>query len=79
MNPMSKADYLCVAKSIEQIIPHDVLPAWTNLVENAIQQAVDCTLGMRIFEELLLQAMVMSRDVPIMKRDNFREPQLFMV
>jgi len=76
MHPMSKADYFCVAKSIEKIIPHHVLPAWTHLVEDAIQQAVESTLGMRVFEELLLQAMVMSRDVPIMKRVTFHEPIL---
>ena len=79
MNPMSKADYECVAKSIENIIPHHVLPAWTHLVEDAIQQAVDSTLGMRVFEELLLQAMVMSRDGPIMKREISREPRLSMI
>jgi hypothetical protein len=79
MHPMSKADYLCVAKSIENIIPDHVLPAWINLVEDAIQQAVDCTLGMRVFEELLLQAMVMSREGPIMKREIFREPRLPML
>ena len=76
MNPMSKADYECVAKSIENIIPHHVLPAWTHLVEDAIQQAVDSTLGMRVFEELLLQAMVKSRDKTLMKREIFREPRL---
>lgn len=76
MHPMSKADYFCVAKSIEKIIPHHVLPAWTHLVGDAIQQAVESTLGMRVFEELLLQAMVMSRDGPIMKREIFREPRL---
>jgi len=79
MHPMSKADYLCVAKSIEKIIPHNVLPAWTNLVEDAIQQAVESTLGMRVFEELLLQAMVMSRDVQNIKREIFRDPRLPMI
>jgi len=76
MHPMSKADYECVAKSIENIIPHHVLPAWTHLVDNAIQQAVDSTLGMRVFEELLLEAMVKSRDKTHMKREILREPRL---
>ena len=76
MNPMSKDDYLCVAKSIEQIIPHHVIPAWAYLAEDAIQRAIDNTLGMRIFEELLLQAMVMSREGRERKREGFRGPRL---
>ena len=79
MHPMSKADYTCVAKSIEKIIPPHVLPAWTHLVEDAIQQAMESTLGMRVFEELLLQAMVMSRNTPIMQREVFREPRIHLI
>ena len=74
MNPMTKADYLHVAGSIENIIPHYFLPAWRCLIPDAIQQAVERTLGMRAFEELLLQAMVMSRDVPLTKREVIRKP-----
>ena len=79
MHPMSKADYTCVAKFIEKIIPPHVLPAWTHLVQDAIQQAVDSTLGMRVFEELLLQAMVMSRNSPVMQREVFREPRIPLI
>lgn len=79
MNPMTNADYLHVARAIENIIPHHVLPAWRCLMPDAIQQAVERTLGMRAFEELLLQAMVMSRDVPLTKREVIREPGITLI
>jgi hypothetical protein len=60
LSPMGRADYEIVAESLEQKIPLQILPAWQEARAAAMARASEGMLGMRAFEELLLEAMVSS-------------------
>ncbi|MEO8615227.1 MAG: ATP-binding protein [Luteolibacter sp.] len=59
--PMSLEDYETVAQTIITRIPMEFRQEWRNHLGAALGKAFEGTLGMRVFEELLLMAMVLSR------------------
>lgn len=59
--PMTRKDYVHVANQIISQIPFEFRDAWNQHLEDAIDRAVEKTLGIRVFEELLLKAMIESR------------------
>jgi hypothetical protein len=61
LTPMGREDYESTARSLVGKIPPEYRDEWINQLEPAIHMAVEGTLGMRVFEELLLRAMVSSR------------------
>jgi hypothetical protein len=63
---MSRSDYLAVASKLFQAIPVTARSAWRKLVEKAVDRAVEENLGMRMFEELLLDAIVLSQEQALM-------------
>ena len=60
LQPMRREDYHAVASEIEKTLKADIRSAWKLLLEDAIDRAIAGALGMRAFEELLLQAMIYS-------------------
>jgi len=63
--PLAIADYMNVAGSIaSQISDSKIRRAWNVLVGPAIQQAMANGLGMRVFEELMLSAMLATNEPP---------------
>jgi len=59
--PMCRSDYQTVSDSIVKSIPHpEVRRVWCALADAAIDQAVADGLGMRVFEELMLAAMLQT-------------------
>ena len=59
--PMCRSDYQTVSDSIVKSIPHpEVRRVWCALADAAIDQAVADGLGMRVFEELMLTAMLQT-------------------
>jgi hypothetical protein len=59
--PMMPADFIAVAKKLALQIPQEAQAAWREHLGCAIKTAVDGNLGMRVFEELLLKALVLAR------------------
>ncbi len=59
--PMGRGDYEATARSIIGKIPVEYRAEWRNHLAAAIRKGVEGTLGMRVFEELLLMAMVLTR------------------
>ena len=59
--PMTPEDFISVANRLALQIPPEARVAWQEHMGTAIQTAIDGTLGMRVFEELLLTALVLSR------------------
>jgi SpoVK/Ycf46/Vps4 family AAA+-type ATPase len=59
--PMMPNDFWAVAKTLALQIPPEAREAWSEHLGAAIKTALDGTLGMRVFEELLLKALVLSR------------------
>ena len=70
--PMLHNDYVTVAKQLASQIPAEAREAWRLHLGTAIQAAMAGTLGMRVFEELLLRALVLARQP---KTQNIEEPQ----
>ena len=63
--PMIPEDYAAVARKLVTKIPLHARPHWDKLIGKAIMEAAAGCLGMRMFEELVLKAMVLSRsEVP---------------
>ena len=62
--PMSRGDYYACACEIEKSLNPDIRSAWKLLLGDAIERAIKGTLGMRIFEELMLQSMIHSMRQP---------------
>jgi hypothetical protein len=60
--PMMPSDYVAVAQALVQKLPYNVRKEWREHLGAAIQRAIDGALGMRVFEELLLKAIVHSRN-----------------
>lgn len=59
--PMCRSDYQTVSDSIVKSIPNpEVRRVWRALEDAAIDQAVADGLGMRVFEELMLTAMLQT-------------------
>jgi ATP-dependent protease Clp ATPase subunit len=58
---MTREDYVHVANQIISKLPLEYRDAWNENLEDAIGRAIQGTLGIRIFEELLLKAMVVSQ------------------
>ena len=58
---MMPADFIAVAKKLALQIPQEAQAAWREHLGCAIKTAVDGNLGMRVFEELLLKALVLAR------------------
>lgn len=62
MAPMALADYHAVSSEIsEQITNIGIRGVWDRLAGPAIEQAVSAGLGMRVFEELMLSALLETR------------------
>ncbi len=59
--PMMHADFIAVAKKLALQIPQEAQAAWREHLGDAIKTAVEGSLGMRVFEELLLKALVLAR------------------
>jgi len=60
--PMGHADYQTVSDSIERsILNPEVRGAWGSLADAAIEDAVANGLGMRVFEELMLTALLQTQ------------------
>jgi len=60
LSPMRHNDYERVADLLENEIPLQILPAWQEARAAAMARASEGMLGMRAFEELLLEALVSS-------------------
>jgi hypothetical protein len=58
--PMRRDDYYACACEIEKTLKPDIRSAWKLLLGEAIERAIKGTLGMRAFEELMLQSMIHS-------------------
>lgn len=59
MTPMGRTDYHTVSSDIAKRINHPgTRRAWNRLAGPAIEQAVTAGLGMRVFEELMLSALL---------------------
>ncbi|MEI6654750.1 MAG: AAA family ATPase [Verrucomicrobiota bacterium] len=59
--PMTPADFAAMAKKLALQIPFEAQAAWREHLGDAIKTAVEGSLGMRVFEELLLKALVLAR------------------
>lgn len=59
--PMSANDYFLVSQAIAAKLPPDLKREWEIYLETSVARAIEGMLGMRIFEELLLTAMIESR------------------
>jgi len=59
--PMMPADYLAVAETLALQIPQEAREAWREHLGAAIKTAMAGTLGMRVFEELLLTALILAK------------------
>jgi len=70
--PMMHSDYIAVAKQLASRIPPAARESWRVHLGAAIKTALDGNLGMRVFEELLLTALVLARQP---KNQNTEEPQ----
>lgn len=63
LSPMGHSDYLAVSQKIEkQISDPQTRKAWNRLAGPSIAEAVAAGLGMRIFEELMLSAVLESQE-----------------
>ena len=58
---MATNDYFTIAKQIAKTIPADARIEWNRHLGAAIRQALEGQLGMRIFEELVLKALILAR------------------
>lgn len=59
--PMTPEDFISVSKRLALQIPPEAREAWRQHMGAAIQTAIDGTLGMRVFEELLLTSLVLAK------------------
>jgi len=59
--PMIPEDYAAVARKLVTKIPLHARPHWDKLIGQAIREAAAGCLGMRMFEELVLKAMVLAQ------------------
>lgn len=75
--PMTSEDYHTVSARIEAELPEQRMrEIWNRLAGPMIQRAMDGGLGMRVFEELMMQTLleIPARPVPHSTRQNLREP-----
>lgn len=61
LDPLKESDYRLMAGSIGQTLPDLIRGAFTKLVGPAIPRALEGQLGMRIFEEIMADAMLSVR------------------
>lgn len=77
--PMTPGDYLDIARQFASKVPKEALPAWELRLDASIERAAAGCLGMRAFEELLLEALIISgqgdgKGLPV--REELRPPRL---
>jgi hypothetical protein len=77
IRPMSRGDYYACACEIEKTLKPDIRSAWNLLLGDAIERAIKGNLGMRIYEELMLQSMIMSMEQPV-SQANQENPCMFL-
>jgi hypothetical protein len=66
LEPMTSNDYETVSGRIAAALPiADMVPIWNCLARSAIERAVAGGLGMRIFEELMLNVLLKMPDHPV--------------
>ena len=63
--PMRRDDYHQFAKEGAKQNPPGTRAAWQHLIGPAVDEAVEGMLGMRVFKELLLKAMMLGQVNPI--------------
>jgi len=74
--PMLYLDYIAVAKQLASQIPPAAREAWREHLGAAIKSALEGTLGMRVFEELLLKALVLGRQPKTKDLEKSHPPEL---
>ena len=75
--PMTGEDYHTVSARIEAELPEQRMrKIWNRLAGPMIERAMDGGLGMRVFEELMMQTLLESpeRSAPHSTKQNLREP-----
>ena len=75
--PMTGEDYHTVSARIEAELPEQRMrKIWNRLAGSMILRAIDGGLGMRVFEELMMQTLLEmpARPVPHSTKQNLREP-----
>jgi hypothetical protein len=59
--PMTREDYQLVASQLLEKLPTIAQAQWNQLAPKAIDKALAESLGMRVFEELLLDSMILEK------------------
>lgn len=77
LSPMAYTDYVKVSANIaNRISDTRIRSAWNRLTGPAIEEAVAGGLGMRIFEELMLSALLDSYDREEPAPDALNQPEI---
>jgi hypothetical protein len=58
--PMQAEDYSRIAEKIAATLPAELLPGWKKEIDEVLSRAIEGSLGMRAFEELLLESMILA-------------------